>query len=285
MRFLNKRMLMIALVLGAALLAPQWASAEYRNMISATAADETINSAIFSVTGGGSGTGIFPSFVQIGGNANQTQAYNTTVNGTLDNGSADQHNHEIQAGNIAVKNIGGTLYFVFELDINENKNDKDKYLSLDKLQIYTSNTPNQSTTDPTKLGTLRYDMGAGNGILLNFENQAGSGNADMVVYIPVWAGVDKNDFVYLYSAFGSVTAAQVAAATSGGVANPGPAPGGQNGADYGNSDGFEEWAESIGGSPLSPVPAPASLLLAATGIGGLGLARFRRMLRRGPLAA
>src|SRR5262249_34543391 len=94
MRFLTNRAMMVALVLGAAIIAPQTVMAEYKNLISATAPDETINGAIFSNSQPGSGTGIFPSFVQIGGNNNTTSGYNTTVNNVLDNGSSDQHNHE-----------------------------------------------------------------------------------------------------------------------------------------------------------------------------------------------
>ena len=285
MNFLNKRILLVAFSLGAAMLAPGTASADFIVMTDPNTKDATVNGGIFSVLSAGSGTGIFPSFVQIHAQGNNTteEAYNTKVNNVLDNGSSSQHNHEIQAGNIAVKTIGSQQYFVFQLDINENSGGKpsDQYISLDSLKIYSSTIPNQSTTNPDALGAKQYDMGS-NTVLLDYSNFSGSGQADLVVLIPVWAGVNPTDYVYLYSAFGS--AGEIAANTYTGTLVGGSTYGNPDG-NYGASDGFEEWAETLGGTPLSPVPAPASLLLAATGLLGLGLARFRRMVRRGPLAA
>jgi hypothetical protein len=263
----------IALAAATLLLQAGVASADYVNMTSTSAPDTTFNGGIFSVASAGSGTGIFPAFVQIQHNGTES-AYNTTANNVLNNGSSAQNNHEIQAGTIATATIGGKLYFRFELDVNENNNATDQYISLDSLKVYTSTTANQSVTNPDLLGTKQYDMGTGNGVLLNYSNFSGSGQSDLVVFIPVWSGVVTSDYVYLYSAFGN--AGVLAAGNSYG------APAG----DYGTSDGFEEWAYNINGTPLPPsAPAPASLLLALTGVVGLGLTRFRRLLRKQPLAA
>lgn len=285
MSYLTRRVLLVALGLSAALLLPSIASADFIVMTDKDTANATINGAIYSVGSAGSGTGIFPSFVRIQDSPTE-EGYNTTVNNVLDNTSDDTHNYEIQAGNIAVTTIGGKQYFVFQVDLNESAggNPDNGYISLDSLKIYTSNIPNQSVTDPDDLGTLRYNMDAGtdNTILLDYKLFPGSGKSDLVVFIPVWDPIAVGDYVYLYSAFGG--AGVIVAGTYTGNLTGGGTYTNPEG-DYGTSDGFEEWAFNLGGEPLSPVPAPASLLLAATGILGLGLARFRRMVRRGPLAA
>src|SRR3954471_9188013 len=68
----------------------------------------TINTAIYQEGDfilHSSGTGIFPSFVQIGepgGSVSLTQGYNTTFNNVLNNGSADQHNHEVLLSTVPI---------------------------------------------------------------------------------------------------------------------------------------------------------------------------------------
>jgi hypothetical protein len=273
----------LALSLVTALFAPATASADYVVMTNVNTADATINGAIYSVQSAGSGTGVYPAFVQLNPatptpsiSPTQEQAYNTTVNKVLDNGSSSTFNHEIKAGGVAVKTIGGTQYLVFSLDVNESVGGGNNFISLDSLKIYTSSTPNQSTTNPDLLGAKQYDMdGAGDkSVLLDYSNFTGSGTSDLIVLIPKWAGFDPNEYVYLYSAFGAAGELAEGAGTGtlvGGGTYSSPA------GNYGVSDGFEEWAESLGGDnpPPPQVPAPASLILFAIG-GGCCFGVYRR---------
>jgi hypothetical protein len=262
------RALGVAMVL---LFAAANAQADYLNLQTAGSSG-TIGTAIFSQGAQLSGTGVFPAFVQVAGGGSPPihDAYNTTVNNVLFNGSSDTFNYTLTLADMVTVNVNGTNYFQFFLDINENNNAIDKYLSLDELRVFSGPVAlNQSTTDvdgvaPFPLGTLRYDMDAGslgNGILLNYDLETGSGRADMVFLVQAWAGA-STDAVYLYSKFGVIGTGTPTCNHTGGVTG-GAAGCGVAGGDYGNSDGFEEWALGTGGSVI---PEPSTYALYALGI-------------------
>jgi hypothetical protein len=241
----------------------------------------TSDGATFIQGGTLSGTGVFPAFVQIGGNDPIHDAYNTTVNNVLDNGSSSTFNHEIQVSDLSIYYVGNVPYYSFFLDINESNGtggqgvDADKYLSLDALSIFTGTTANLSTTDvtdPSPLGTLRYNMVTATDVFLDYNLNTGSGKADMVLLVPLtnFAGALQTDFVYLYSMFGSF-----------GTGDPaGTAPFG----NYGASDGFEEWA--LG--PTSPCSTTCTVTPTTAGLPeptlltllGAGLVAASRRLRQ-----
>src|SRR5262245_15657242 len=68
----------------------------------------TRNGATFNwVDAQSTGTGVFPSFVQLGTNNTFEQGYNTTANNTFDNQASDQHNHEITFADVGVTQVNG----------------------------------------------------------------------------------------------------------------------------------------------------------------------------------
>jgi hypothetical protein len=212
------------------------------------------------------GTGLFNTFVEVGGNDPVVVAYNTTENNTLNNGSPDNFNHAITV-NDALAEINGQLYVRFFLDINEANppGSGGGFLSLDELKIITSTTPNQSVQG-VPAGTVRYDMGAGNGVLLFYDLEPGSGFSDMTLLVPLWDGADTSQFLYLYSKFGVVGTGSV---TCNSLTPPdlGPVIGGDGGCtgtsrNYGNSDGFEEWAYQ---TSTVVIPEPSTYALYALG--------------------
>ena len=224
----------------------------------ATATDGT---AIFQQTDPfATGTGNIKSFVQIGANTDVIDAYNTTVNHTLDNGSSDNFNHELLLTAVPLVTIDGVSYREFLLDVNQTG--KSPLESLDDIQIYLSNTANQSietfTGDLINLADAdpiyRLDDGGDNHILLDYSLNTGSGSGDMFLYIPDSEfDVSTKQYVYLYSIFGKTE-----------VAN----------------DGFEEWAirKNVTEPPCSDtnpcppppvIPEPTSFLLMGGGLFGL----------------
>ena len=255
------------------------AHAGYLDLTTALASGSFDSDATFIQGRFGSGTGVFPAFVQLQKDRDDViEGYNTTVNDVLNNTSPDTHNRELLLSSVGEVTVDGVVYYRFFLDINEssggNPNEPpNEFLSLDKLQVYTSDTPNQSTTTISSLGTLEYDMGAGNGILLDYSLATGSGTSDMTFLVKksLFPAEGPNVYVYLYSMFGVLGSISD-------PANPFGAPVG----NYGTSDGFEEWAvgpsilctENCGEEELV-TPEPASIALMGTGLTAIAL-RLRR---------
>ena len=217
--------------------------------LTAVGSSGTINNAQFvQINPQSTGTGVINSFVEIGGNDLVVEAFNTTVNGVLNNGSSDIFNHELALSSVPIVTIGGVAYRQFLLDINQQG--ADPLLTLDEMRIYQSGTANFASYAALIAGSsLRYDLdGAGNSwVLLDYNNNTGSGSGDMFAYIRNDA-FGAGQYVYLYSKFGAT-------------------------APFGNNDGFEEWA--VLQAPAIPEPETYALMLA--GLAAVGfMARRRR---------
>jgi hypothetical protein len=213
------------------------------------------------------GTGTIDAFAQISPDGNDTtsSAYNTTDNGTLDNGSPDNFNHSILVGDVPIFDLSGTFYRQFILDVNENSGGtpSDQYVSLDEVQIFVGGTSNSSVDTFTMGildhdGTLIYQMDANedSAVGLDFQLNSGSGSGDMHLYVPnsLFAPFSDSDVVTLYSEFGQL----------------GEDPAGLPSGNYGQSDGFEEWAIGEGG-----IPEPGSCVLLVLGLSMAGAIRRR----------
>jgi hypothetical protein len=153
-------------------------------------------------------------------------------------------------------NIGGKDYREFLLDINQllNKKENDKYLSLDELQIAQHSTGDMFGYASIFGGSLIYDLDVGGDgdtrIILDAEDNSGSGSGDLAVYIP--NSRFTADYVYLYSLFGEDEI-------------------------YPNNDGFEEWGVQTT-STLLNTPTPSAILLSSMGISILSWMRRRKTL-------
>lgn len=225
-----------------------WVSAASATTVDLTlgsAGDGSINGALFQWTSEQpTGTGVIQPFVRIQANGSE-QGYNTDAVPVPFDGKPGLWTHSLLLSAVPVVNVGGTDYLQFLLDINQVGSQDNHYLTMNAFQIYLGATGAQDTTTVSELGTLIYDMGAGNKVELDYNLNPGSGGGDMFAYVPTSLIIGENPFLYLYSAFG--------------------APG------YASNDGFEEWAV-IGEPAPPPIPEPGTIML--LGIGFLSLAIY-----------
>ncbi len=219
----------------------------------------SINGAVFSTDSAhAAGSGFIDSFVRVHRNGTES-GYNTSVPSQLFGRDevAGNFTHDITLGSVAVVSVGGASYYQFLLDINEPSGGNGPLLTLDDVQIYTSQTAHADyKVNLAELGTLRYSMDAGGDsrVELNYDLNpqlqgpgGGSGTGDMVMLVPVsfFGAAGPGDYVYLYSHFGSPWQA---------------------------GDGYEEWWTP------QVIPLPSSFWCGAAALAGL--AGFGVMRRR-----
>ena len=208
--------------------------------VDAVAPDGTNGMVITTAGALSTGSGIFPSFVQLQGqnndlddNPNTETGYNPANPPVDDSGSSGTFNHPIQVSQIPTETdpITGVTYFVFRLDLNEPNNGTTAGLAtLNSLKLYFDGTGTAgATASGTPDGaTPLYDMDTGvNGdiSIVLADWSSGSGHGDYVFKIPVdMTLLTPDSFIYLFSSFSNA------------------------------QGGFEEWA--LGTAPPSPPPPP-----------------------------
>jgi len=194
----------------------------------------TANGALFvQISPQSTGSGVIDPFVRInpGGSDNCEQGFNTSHRKLeMDENSSPTFTHDLLLADVPVVSKGGIDYYQFLLDINQNnKGATDHFLSLNKIEIYTSGFAGASGYQGG-LGALQWSLdGAGPAwIWLDYALNSGSGSGDMFMYVP--KSMLSGTYVYFYSSFGE---------------------------DYNANDGYEEWAILRAGPVPTPSPSPA----------------------------
>ncbi len=190
----------------------------------------------------GTGSGNIDSFVRIQSFGIQ-HGYNSDYRPVeFDEHTTATFNHSLLVSSVPTVNIEGIEYLEFLLDINQNG---ENILSMDAFEIAVHNSGNL-TGYSSLFSSAVYDLDGGgeNWILLDYSLSGGSGQGDLLAYVPESLFDGLGDYIYLYSRFGENSPAD---------------------------DGFEEWAHGVG-EPIVPEPATIFLL----GLGGLILGRKRR---------
>jgi hypothetical protein len=242
------------------------------------------------------GTGVFDPFLSLDANGqtstglnNIEQAYNSDAKGAQHPELyLDQHRSEwntlLRVGDLAQINVNGLLYYGFILDANEPGGTRSR-ISIDNIRIYTSSSDNTASVQSDvsnlgNLGTLRWAMNdplstgtptdiegfnvdqwinldAAQENIAHSNSNGGSGQSDMIVYIPVTAfgNALATDYVWFYNLNGVHYAADAMASSTA---------------------GFEEW-RAVTGAQQVPEGGSTAVLL---GLALMGFAGIRRKLRK-----
>jgi hypothetical protein len=223
-------------------------------------ASGSLNGALFrELSLSPTGTGNIQSFVRTQHSGTQL-GYNTSGRPVAyDEGTDPNFTRDRTLASVPIVTYQGNNYYEFRLDVNQVNSSP--LISLDSVEIRTRSLASVTGAWGAAQGTVRYTFGfsqdhssntltsgsAADYVLLNYSLNAGSGQGDMAMLIPVsnFAGALGTDYVYLYSHFGDHNA---------------------------TNDGFEEWFTF----ESTVVPLPPGGLAGGALVGGLMLVRLRR---------
>ncbi|MBK1792746.1 hypothetical protein [Persicirhabdus sediminis] len=184
----------------------------------------TIQNAIFTtnVDDGSSGSGTYRDLYRLSDSGNNNNGavvsgYNREdgANTVFDTQSPNGFFPGLTIGEMQMKDINGTFYVEFAIDLNEPGNGSVEYISLDRFGIYLSNSAAPELTDNSHnslaaLGTLAWNLdglaGDDPATSVLLPASGGSGTDDLIISIPamVFSGWDSSTHVTVFSEFGGV---------------------------------------------------------------------------------
>lgn len=209
----------------------------------------TIDGAMFVLnpTDSSTGSGSFDPFLRIGASGNATTELGmNTVDKPGDTKSGAFLDTSLLLSDVGAAVGGRASYYEFLLDANEFQSTLlEAQLDLVSFRVYLAASPDLSSTDLLGVVAPVYDLdGVVDHTVVLTTINAGSGEADLQVLVPIDVADPTSSYVYLYAEFDRV------------------------------GDGFEEWSiRTDGAVPNPPLPEPGTALLLGAGLLALG---FRR---------
>jgi hypothetical protein len=205
-----KTISLLAVVIAAAFfLAGPSAKATIVDLTTGPDASGEIDGALFFATNPQpTGTGYIDPFLRIQEKGFE-QGYNTDGGFPFDDKHPHQYQHSLLISDLTPTIFEGDPYLVFMIDSNQSGNAYSQHtISMDSLQIFTSNDPNQTTESFNAQGilqlngTLVYNLDATTDSAV-LATAHGSGKGDYFVFLPLDLVLTGEQYLYIYTAYGN----------------------------------------------------------------------------------
>jgi uncharacterized repeat protein (TIGR01451 family) len=166
-------------------------------------------------TGQSAGSGVINTFLRIQDDPLE-EGYNT--DGAVQLDTVPGFARAITLNDVPIVTKDGIAYREFRLDLNESNGGNNQNITLNSLQIWAAETPDQtdfvatgdgdgSLPDGSRIWNMDNPLTNGETTINLFDWNSGSGKGDYVILIPVSAmvSVTGNPFIYLYAQFGGTS--------------------------------------------------------------------------------
>lgn len=149
------------------------------------------------------GSGVINPFLSL--QASPTEKGFNVDSGNLNTDRNGTYTITQRVSNLATITVNGIDYYSFLVDVNE-PGSAASIISLDTIRIYTSSNLYTDFTALNSGATKQFDLDSlsNNTIIYDYKGNSGSGQGDIAFLIPtsVLAGVNANDYFYMYQEWG-----------------------------------------------------------------------------------
>jgi uncharacterized repeat protein (TIGR01451 family) len=162
--------------------------------------DSLGNTVLFSLTNYPGGSGATTSFLRLKAGQGSTLERGYNTDGTTQFDTQKQGTKAILLSDLPTITVDNTTYYEFRIDLNESNSSPQ--IALSKLQIFQSNAANLTGYNSTtgQLGGLNPVVNLNETVLLNASLNSGSGEGDVLVYLP-GSAFTGNPYIYTYAEF------------------------------------------------------------------------------------
>lgn len=158
------------------------------------------NTVLFALTNFSGGSGNSNPFLRLKAAEGDTVQRGYNTGGTPDFDTQQTGTSPILLNQLPLVTIDNTKYYEFRIDLNESNSNPQ--ISLTKLQVYQSSSPNLTgyNFDTQELAGLSPVINLNSTVLMDASLNPGSGVGDVLVYLPQQA-FTGNPYIYTYAEF------------------------------------------------------------------------------------